>query len=290
VHAHWTTPTLIDTARGCPSSSEYQVAIRNDSQTEVQIDSIEFIGQSGLWSIKNGADRNFILAPGSENVLTLVARIGATSTSMVIHSNMNGEDTLPVTITSLVTIPSIRNYKDTLIFIQPPGEPLATTIDIRNSGPGLYRLSNVELSGDPRWSVLGLDTFTTAGINRTLELKLVFSGAIDEGDYPVLVSIRGSECDTLLQQTLIARIRSASVSTSHTSTIRVFPTPARDVLQIESRMPFNYVLIDMIGVVRRSGTSQTENSTVEVGKLPRGHYLLRIQAGEDSEEAKVILH
>jgi hypothetical protein len=288
-HAHWTMVSLMDTLRGCPAQGEFQVAIRNDAQITTHIDSVEFIGQNGLWSIKDNADRNIDIAPGSEKALTIVGKIGATATKMVIHSSIAGNDTLPVTITSLVSIPTIRNHIDTLVLVQAPDMPILGLIDIQNSGAGSYRLTSVQLAGDSRWSILGLDTITTIGLGETLNLKLVFSGASEEGDYPVQVSIQGSECDTLLQQTLIARIRSAGVESSHASAFNVFPIPGSAALNVEASSPFSYDLIDLTGAVSLHGRSEAASTTISVADLTRGYYLLRITTSERTEEVKVLV-
>lgn len=276
-HAYWTLMQLTDTISGCPRLGEYQVTIRNDSQTDALIDSVSFILQPGLWSIKDGADRNFILPAGSEKVLTLIRGLGATSTRLVINSRLNGADTLPALITSQVTIPRIRNYRDTVSLMTLPDTPLVTSIDIQNSGPGLYRLTSVQLQGDPRWSVLGLDTVSTAGLGRSLSVTLVFSGASEAVDYPARVSIQGSECDTILRQTIIARVALLDVVEEDARPkVEVYPSIASTTITLRLETEGSYAIYDVLGNEMLRGSTDAVETSVDVSTLPAGRYYIRV--------------
>jgi hypothetical protein len=282
--AHWSIASFSDTATGCISPGDYELIIKNESTTNTIVDSIQILGQGQLWSIDDPADRSFIIAPSESRTITLTRGIGATSTRLVIHSSKNGNDTLPVVVTPLFSRPTIKNAIDTAFVQLKPSEQIAYSIEIQNLAAGSYRLSNVHIEGDPRWSILGLDTITTIGLSQSMLLKLVFSGAADPGDYPVKAFIRGVPCDTLLTQVIVARVAEpVSVEKAEPVALEVYPTVATTHLTIKATRPTRYALFDMLGNELLTGITEAIESKLDVKGFPGGRYFLRLELEEGTK-------
>jgi hypothetical protein len=278
--AHWTVAAFADTATGCVSTEDYQLTITNESTTNTLVDSIQIIGQEQLWSIDDPADRSFIIAPGGSKSITLTRGVGATSTRLVIHSSKNGNDTLPVTVTPMFSRPRIKNAIDTALIQLEPGQQIAYSIEIQNQGSGLYRLSDVHIEGDSRWSILGLDTITTIGLSQSMLLKLVFSGASQPGEYPVKAFIRGTPCDTLMTQVVVARVAVLDVAQETHPDIQVFPTVTATTVTIRTDKIGSYQLFDLLGGQVLSGALNGSEAQLQVRSLPPGHYYLRVAVSD----------
>jgi hypothetical protein len=287
--AHFTVPRFVDTTSGCVAGETYQVTIRNDSPTNTIVDSIQILGQAQQWSIPNVDDRTFIIAPHSNKTIVLARNATATSTRLVIHTNNSANDTLPITVVPMFSQPRIKNAVDTAKLDLKPSEPGVYSIDIQNQGAGLYRLTDVQLEGDPRWSVLGLDTITTTGLNKSILIKLVFSGASEPGSYPVKAFIRGTPCDTLMTQVVVARVAVLGVAERlMQNDVYVSSTVTSSKLTLRSGRRVQFVLYNSSGMAITFGWVEGEYE-IDISSLPSGQYFLGVKSNENSRTIAIAI-
>jgi hypothetical protein len=175
--------------------------------------------------------------------------------------------------------PRIKNSVDTIRLSLKPNEADDQRIEVQNLGTGLYHISDVQLFGDPRWSVLGLDTITTIGQSKSLFIALVFSGAAADGDYPVQALIRGLPCDTLLTQVVVSQVRSLDVAERDAiDAVMVYPTIASNSVRMRSSSKVSYHLYDLLGKEIFGGVAASGDTMLDVSMLPIGRYFLRLES------------
>jgi len=82
--------------------------------------------------------------------------------------------------------------------------------------------------------------------------------------------------------------QATSVSTTTTSTFKVYPTKANEQIFIESNEVFTYTLLDMNGKIVLASYSTSPKTIVDISTLEQGVYLIQIQNATALEQKTII--
>jgi hypothetical protein len=114
------------------------------------------------------------------------------------------------------------------------------------------------------------------GVQEVITLNIVAMDTSDEGIYH---SIIRTECDTLLTQKTTVKMKVMS-SVKEISKIRLFPQPAKNIINIENlEITVGQLKVyDMFGTMIRSIEIQEDKAIISTEDIPSGLYILRLDS------------
>jgi hypothetical protein len=119
-------------------------------------------------------------------------------------------------------------------------------------------------------------TQANPGINAEITLNIVAMDTSDEGIYHAIIR---TECDTLLTQKTTVKMKVMS-SVKEISKIRLFPQPAKNIINIENlEITVGQLKVyDMFGTMIRSIEIQEDKAIISTEDIPSGLYILRLDS------------
>ena len=115
------------------------------------------------------------------------------------------------------------------------------------------------------------------GVNEIISLNIKSIDTSDEGIYHAIIR---TECDTLSTKKTTVKMKVMS-SVKEMSKVRVFPQPAKNIINIENleTAVSELTLYDMLGAKIRSIEMQEGKAIISTEDIPSGIYMMRLSSG-----------
>ena len=291
--AYFTTDLLADTSYGCRSLLTPQVielVLKNDLAAQSTLSSISLSQMSYGFSLLDSSDlQNTTIAKGDSLIIRLKREPEPWSWTTV-KIRTKDSVTSEVRLDSRIKWSGPRFYIeiDTIRYEGGAGAERFHQFTLTNDGNLPSVIEEILLTDTTHWALSGVEVGDSLQSRKILSGEVRFKGAIDPGVYPVDLRVSSSNCDTVLSRTIVMSLSASKVATEHAEvSTRVYPLPAKDVLNVEASFEVEIKLLDMLGRTLIERKADHGVTAIGIEALPAGNYLLTL-SGNGGVESQIV--